>query len=77
VKYPGFPSAVRLVPDSLWKNLTSGDDRSDSAEDHGQQEGDNVDCDLTFEASCSSSNPILLTQVDLNDFVLGLNLSKI
>jgi hypothetical protein len=39
-------------------NLTFGDDRSDSDEDHGQQGGDNVDCDLTFEARCSSSNPI-------------------
>jgi hypothetical protein len=35
----------------------------------------NVDCDLTFEASCSSSEPRLLTQ-DHNDLVRDFNLSK-
>jgi hypothetical protein len=65
VKYPDFPFAVRFVPYSeelpvpkRLENLTFGDDGSDSDEDHGQQEGDNIDCDPTFEASCSSSNPI-------------------
>ena len=51
------------------------DDNSDS-DDHGQQEWDNVDCDLTFEASSSSSEPSLLTHRDLNDLVHHLNLSK-
>ena len=65
VKYPDFPFAVRFVPHSEElpvskhpENLTFGDDRSDSDEDHGQQGGHNVDCNLTFEACCSSSNPI-------------------
>ena len=33
------------------------DDKSGSDEDQGHQEGDNVDCDPTFEASCSSAEP--------------------
>jgi len=52
------------------------DDNSGSDEAHGQQEGDNVDCDPTFEASCPSSEPKLLTQGNLNDPVRDLNLSK-
>ena len=52
------------------------DKSSETDEDHGQQEGDNVDCDPTFEASCSSSEAGLLTQEDSNDFVRDFNLSK-
>jgi hypothetical protein len=44
------------------ENLTFSNDNSDSDVDCGQQKGDNVDCDPTFEASCSSSEPNLLTQ---------------
>jgi hypothetical protein len=51
-------------------------DNSDSDEDHRQQDGDKVDCDLTFEASCSKSEPHLLTQGELNDLAYDLNLSK-
>jgi hypothetical protein len=40
-----------------------------------EQVGETFDCDPTFEASCSSSEPHLLTQ-DLNDLVHKLNLSK-
>jgi hypothetical protein len=47
--------------------LTFSDDNSDSGEDHRQQERTNVDCNPTFDASCSSSEPNLLTQGDLND----------
>ena len=47
------------------ENLTFSDDNSDSDEDRVEQEGDNVDCDPTFEASSSSSEPHLLTQGDL------------
>jgi hypothetical protein len=68
VKYPDFPSAIRPVPHSEVlpvpkppEKRTFSDDSSDSDEVHGQQEGDNVDCDLTFEASSSSSEPHLLT----------------
>jgi hypothetical protein len=39
------------------------------------KEGGNIDCDWTFEASCSSSKPYLLTH-DPNDTVRDLNLSK-
>jgi len=39
------------------------------------KEGGNTDCDLMFEASCSSSKPHLLTR-DLNDLVRDLNLSE-
>jgi len=47
------------------ENLTFSEDNSESAEDRVEQEGDNVDCDPAFEASCSSSEPHLLTQGDL------------
>jgi hypothetical protein len=43
------------------ENLTFSDDNFDSDEDHGQQEEGNVDCDLTYYASYSSSEPKLLT----------------
>jgi hypothetical protein len=60
-----MPSAMRPVPHSEelpvpepQENLTFGDDNSDSNY-HGQQEGDNVDRDPTFQASYSSSKPHL------------------
>ena len=66
--YPDLPSAVRQVPHSGElpvpkppENLTFSDDKSDADEDHGQQEGDNVDCDHTFEESCCSCELNLLT----------------
>jgi hypothetical protein len=65
VKCPDLPSAIRPVPHSeelpvpkLPENLTFNDDKSDS-DDHGQQEGDNVDRDPTFQASYSSPKPHL------------------
>jgi hypothetical protein len=57
-------------------NLTFSDDNSDSDKDHEQQEGDSVEYDPTFEASCSSSQLNLLTKGDFNDVVRDLNLSK-
>ena len=57
-------------------NLTFSDDSSNSDEDHGQQEEDNVDCDPTFEARCSSSEHHLL-QGDFSDLVRGLSLLKL
>jgi hypothetical protein len=33
-------------------------------------------CDPTFAGACSSNEPHLLTQGDLNDIVRNLNLSK-
>jgi len=69
------PHSEELLLPKPPKNLTCSDDNSDSDEDHGQQEGDNIHCKLTFEASCSSFEPHLLTR-DLNDFLRDLNLSK-
>jgi len=57
------------------ENVAFSDNASDSDEDHGRQEGENVHCDPTFEAICSSE-PHLLTQGDLNDLVREFNLSK-
>jgi hypothetical protein len=83
VKYSDFPSAMRHIPHSEelavpkpLENLTFSDENSDSNKDHRQQQGENVHCDLTFEASCSLSEPHLLTQGGLNDLVCGLNLAK-
>jgi hypothetical protein len=58
VKYADFPPAMRPVPHSqqlpvpkLAEYLTFSDDKSDSGEeDQGQQEGDNIRRDPTFEA---------------------------
>jgi len=68
VKYPILEPAMRPIPHSEQlpvpkppENPTFSDDNSDSDEDRGQQEWDNVDCNLTFEASSSSSEPSLLT----------------
>jgi hypothetical protein len=57
------------------ENPTFSDDNSDSYENHGQYEGDNVDCDPTFKASCSPSEPHLLTQGDLKDLARHSNFS--
>jgi hypothetical protein len=57
------------------ENLTLSDDNSDSDEDHGQQGGNNVDCDKIFDASCYSSEPHLFKK-DFNGIVRVLNLSK-
>ena len=77
VKYPNLPSAhsEELPAAQPWENLTLSDYNSDFDDDHGQQEGDNVDCDLTFEARCSLSEPHL-TQGNLNNPVCDLILSK-
>jgi len=71
VKYPDLSSAMTPVPHSgeisvpeSPENLTFNNDISHSDEDCGQQEGDNFDCESTFKASCSSSEPHLLTQGD-------------
>jgi hypothetical protein len=66
VKYPDMPPTMRSilrkeefpVPKPP-ENLAFSDGNYDSL-DHGQQEGDNVGCDPTFEASCSSFQTHLL-----------------
>jgi hypothetical protein len=82
VQYPYMPPAMRPVPYSEklpvpnpLENMTFSDDNSDANEDQRQQEGNNVDCELIFEPSCSSSEPHLLIQGNLNDIHV-LNLSK-
>jgi hypothetical protein len=57
-------------------NLTFSDENSNSDEDHGQQEAEDIDYDSTFEPSCSSSELHLLLQGDLSDLVRDLNLLK-
>ena len=64
--YPVLPSAVRPVPHSedllVPKPLIFNNDNSGYDECRGQQEGDNVDFDPTSEASCSTSEPHLLSE---------------
>jgi hypothetical protein len=48
-------------------------DSESSDEDVGQV--NNMDCDPTFAGACSSNEPHLLIQVDLNDIIRDLNLS--
>jgi hypothetical protein len=52
------------------------DEIPDSPEDYGQQEEDNIDYDVTFEASCSSSELPLIPHGFLNDLLSDMNLSK-
>jgi len=81
VQYPNLPSAMRPVPHTAElpvpkppTDMTSSDSES-SDEDVGQANS-NMDCDPTFAGACSSSEPHLLTQGDLNDIARDLNLSK-
>ena len=69
------PHSVELPPKPP-ENLTFSNDVSDYDDEHRQQEGKNVCCDPTFDASCFSPEPHLLTQRDLNNLVRDLNLSK-
>jgi hypothetical protein len=58
------------VKSCLYQSLRKiwlSNDNSDSDQNCGQQEGSNVDCDPTFEASCSSYEP----QGGFNDLVRG------
>jgi hypothetical protein len=57
------------------ENLTCSDDTCNSDKDYQQQEGDIIDCYLTFEESCSSELHSLM-QGDLNEFSCDWNLSK-
>jgi hypothetical protein len=58
------------------QNRTSRNENPDSDEDHGQQEGENADCDPPLEASRSSSETQVLAQGDLYNIGRDLNLSK-
>jgi hypothetical protein len=57
-------------------NVMVDDEDSATDEAHLEQVGGTFDCDMTSEASCSSSEPHLLSKRYLNDFVRDLNLSK-
>jgi len=81
VQYPNLPSVMRPVPHSAElpmpkppTNMTLSD--SESSDEHVGQANNYKDCDPTFAGACSSSEPHLLTQGDLNDIVHDLNLSK-
>jgi len=81
VQYPNLPSAMRPVPYSAElpvpkppTNMTLSD--SESSDEDAGQANKNMDCDLTFAGACSSNEPHLLTQGDLNDIVRDMNLSK-
>jgi hypothetical protein len=49
---------------------------SESSDEDGGQAKNNMDCDPTFAGVCSSNEPHLLTQGDLNNIVRDLNLLK-
>ena len=81
VQYPNLPSAMKPVPQSAElpvpkppTNTTLSD--SESSDEDGGQANNNMDCGPTFAEACSSNEPHLLTQGDLNDDVRDLNLSK-
>ena len=57
---PVSQSEELLVPKPP-ENLSFSDDSSDSNEDDGQQEWENVHCEKKFEAISSSTEPHLLT----------------
>ncbi|GFX91662.1 uncharacterized protein TNCV_3682481 [Trichonephila clavipes] len=79
VLYPNLQSAMRPVPHSEElpipkppEHVTLDEERSDY--DRSKEE-ETVCGDTTFEPSCSSE-PHLLTQEDLNDFIQDLKISK-
>jgi hypothetical protein len=49
---------------------------SESTDEDVGQANNNVDCDQTFVGACSSNEPHLLTEGNLNNIVCDLNLSK-
>jgi len=80
VQYPNLPSVMRPVSHNaelpvtkLPTNMMLND--SESSDEDAGQANNNMDCGPTFAGACSSNEPHLLTQGDLND-VRDLNLSK-
>ena len=83
MKYSYWSSAIRPVPQGEElpvpkppENRTFSNDSSDSDEHHGQQEEENVNFFPTFEASCFSCEPHLLTLRGLNYLVRDFSSSK-
>jgi len=64
-----------MFPEFLYHSHLSLSASESSDEDVGQA-NNNMDCDSTFAGACSSNEPHLLTQGDLNDIVRDLSLSK-
>ena len=79
VQYANLPSAMKPIPHSAElpvpkppTNKTLSD--SESSDENVCQFNKNIDCDPTFARDCSSNEPHLLTQGDLNDIACDLNL---
>jgi hypothetical protein len=70
------PHNEALPVPKLPVNVILDDEDCATDESDLEQFGETFDCDPTFEASCSSSEPHLLTQGDLNDLVHDFNCSK-
>ena len=68
------PHSVELPVPKPPTNMTLSD--SESSDEDAVQANNNMDCDPTFAGACSSIEPHLQTQGDLNDMVCDLNLSK-
>jgi hypothetical protein len=64
-----------IYPEFLYQPHISLSDSESSDEAVGQAKN-NMDCDPTFAGTCSSIEPHLLTQEDLQDIARDLNLSK-
>jgi hypothetical protein len=64
-----------MFPEFLYLSHLSLSDRESTNEDVGQA-NKNMDCDPTFAGACSSNEPHLLIQGDLNHIFRDLNLSK-
>jgi hypothetical protein len=64
-----------MFPEFLYHPHLSLSDSESSDEDVGQA-NNSMDCDPTFAGACSSNEPYLLIQGDLNDIACNLNLSK-
>jgi len=67
------PHSAELPAPDPPTNMMLGDNES-TDEDVGQA-NNNVDCDPTFAGACSSNEPQLLSQGDLNN-IHDLNVSK-
>ena len=64
-----------MVPEFLYQPQLSLSD-SKSSDDAADQATKKMDHDPTFAGVCSSNEPHLLTQGDLNDVIRDLNLSE-
>ena len=81
IQYPNLPSAMRPLPHSAELSVPKPPTKmmmndSESSDEDAGQANNNKDCDPTFAGACSSNEPHLLTQADLNDIICDLNLSK-